>query len=181
MVLSILVIIWIMLSIGRSIFFFMWKKLTIANNAYINSLKSLISPNGIRAEIARYGGQIKVQFDSIKQSESAFFLGANVLLFPIHGVNRLIFYHELGHALNAIKKSHRWLLFASKSIFLRRISFAIGTDYKFEKEAWIRSGYYKKASYPTRALKSYRYYQIGILLDFISIIVLVIIILGLIF
>lgn len=178
--LSTLAIIFV-ISIALGIFFyFKWKNLNDANSAYIDKSRSLISPDGIRAEVEKYGGQIAVTFDRILQSESGFLVHSKVLRFPIHGVNRLVFRHELGHAESILDKRYRWINLASKTMFLRKISIAIGTDYRFEKEAWRRSGYLE-TGYAKKVLKAYRYVQIAGMFDLLSKIILTVIILRLIF
>lgn len=161
-------------------FHYKWKILNNANSAYINNMKSLISPDGIRAAVEEYGGQIAVTFDRIQQAESGFLVHHKILRFPIHGVNRLLFRHELGHAESILDKRHRWINLASRVTILRRISIAIGTDYRFEREAWERSGYLD-SGYAQKALKAYRYIQIVGIFDLVGKIILTAIILRLIF
>ncbi len=171
------------ISIAVGVFFhYKWRILNNANSAYINRVfgQDLIKPENVKDIVGKYGSQIAVIFDNIPQTQSGFLVHRKTLRFPIDGISVILFEHEMGHVKSLLGKKHRWIHLASKFMFLRRISIAIGTDYTFEKEAWDYSGFLG-TNYASNSLKAYRYVQVVGIFDLLSKFILAAIIIGLIF
>lgn len=177
---KVFIVIWIILKLLQYYFSFKVKQITKKNAKRIDNRRELLSPTYIRSEVAKLKGRAEVYFDSMKQSESFFDISSCVLWFPLHGVNRYTFKHEMGHVLSVLERRYRWIYFFDGSMLLRKIGSAIGIEYKFEKDAWKLSGYINTQG-ATDALKGYKYLQIFNIFDIISTVIFVIIIIGLLF
>ena len=177
---KILIIFWAILKLLQYFFAYKVKTAMHENSKSVDNRRALLSPSQIRSKITKISNKISVYFDSMKQSESLFDIGSLSLWFPIHGVNRYTFKHELGHALSVLEKKYKWIHFSGRNQLLRKVSSAIGSEYRFEKEAWIRSGYYN-AGFVKKSLNGYRYLQMFNIFDFVSILLFLIIIFGILF